>query len=101
MKRLFVFLLTICSVAVGIYAQTADASRMYKEIKADKHRLDEYIDKGFAGVDSTSVHDLAVLLYYDKDYKSAGACWEVALTKVTKYGKAYEQILEALIETPL
>lgn len=96
MKRIIIFLLTLCSVAVGIYAQTADASRMYKEIKADKHRLDEYIDKGFAGVDSTSVHDLAVLLYYDKDYKSAGACWEVALTKVTKYGKAYEQILEAL-----
>lgn len=96
MKRIILLILSVIVSFPCLYAQTPEASRMYNEIKSDRKKLQGYVETGFAGIDSTSVHDLAVLLYRDNDYKSAGACWEVALTKVKKYGKAYEQILEAL-----
>lgn len=52
--------------------------------------------QNFENVDSTSMHDLAVLFYRANDYASAGVCWEIALGKVKKHGKAYEQILNCL-----
>lgn len=94
MKRIFgltvLFLLTLLPVA----AQTETSLRLYDE--AHKTDMETFLKRDFSAVDSTSMHDLAVLLYGDKDYASAGACWEIALTKVKKFGKAYEQILNAM-----
>ena len=78
------------------FAQSETAKRLYKEAMADRSNIEQFLKRDFSAVDSTSMHDMAVLFYRDKDYRSAGTCWEIALKKVKKHGKAYEQILNAL-----
>lgn len=96
MKQILSTIILLLALASNAMAQTETASRLYKEASADKSKIEEFLKQDFSAVDSTSMHDLAVLFYLEKDYRSAGACWEVALQKVTKHGKAYEQILNAL-----
>ena len=95
MKRLLqlLLLLVVCTTAS---AQTETAKKLYAQANADKSKIGQFLKQDFSAVDSTSMHDLAVMFYRDEDYRSAGACWEVALGKVKKHGKAYEQILNAL-----
>lgn len=95
MKRYFILVLLIFVFNV-VFAQTETATRLYNEAMGNKSNIEQFLKQDFSKVDSTSMHDLAVMFYRDKDYRSAGACWEVALQKVKKYGKAYEQILNAL-----
>ena len=95
MKRYF-FLLGWLLLATSVFAQTETAQRLYQQATADRTKMRQFLSQDFSAVDSTSMHDLAVLFYRDKDYRSAGACWEIALQKVRKFGKAYEQILNAL-----
>lgn len=93
----FISTLLFCFVAVSaIYAQTETAQKLYKEAIADRSKLSQFLGQDFSAIDSTSMHDLGVMFYIDNDYRSAGACWEIALQKVKKYGKAYEKILNKL-----
>ena len=96
MKRIVNLIVLLLFSAVVATAQTETASRLYKEAKADKLGVEHFLKQDFAAVDSTSMYDLGVLFYRDKEYASSGTCWEIALKKVKKHGKAYEQILEAL-----
>jgi len=96
MKRIVNILVFWLLSAVVATAQTETASRLYKEAMADQLGVEHFLKQDFAAVDSTSMHDLGVLFYRDKQYASSGACWEIALKKVKKHGKAYEKILEAL-----
>lgn len=96
MKQILSTFILLLVLAGNAMAQTETASRLYKEATADKSKMEDFLKQDFSAVDSTSMHDLAVLFYRDNDYQSAGACWEVALQKVKKHGKAYEQILNAL-----
>lgn len=89
----------IAALCVGIstgFAQTETATRLYKEALADRSNIEQFLKQDFEAVDSTSMNNLAYLFYRDKDYRSAGACWELALQKVKKHGETYEQILKAL-----
>ena len=95
MKRILQLLLLLVA-CVTASAQTETAKKLYAQANADKSKIAKFLKQDFSVVDSTSMHDLAVMFYRDKDYRSAGACWEVALKKVKKHGKAYEQILNAL-----
>lgn len=96
MKRIVNLIVMLLFSAVVATAQIETASRLYKEAKADKLGVEHFLKQDFAAVDSTSMYDLGVLFYRDKEYASSGTCWEIALKKVKKHGKAYEQILEAL-----
>ena len=78
------------------FAQTELAKAMYAEATSGKLTTSQYLKQDFEKVDSTSMHDLAVLFYRANDYASAGVCWEIALGKVKKHGKAYEQIINCL-----
>lgn len=78
------------------FAQTEKAKAMFAEATSGELTTSQYLKQNFKDVDSTSMHDLAVLFYRANDYVSAGVCWEVALRKVKKHGKAYEQILSCL-----
>lgn len=95
MKRSTIFIGMLLSAA-SVMAQTETAKTLYKEATADRSKMEQFLKRDFTAVDSTSMHDLAVMLYRDKDYRSAGRCWEIALQKVKKHGKAYEQILNAM-----
>lgn len=95
MKR-FTFLLIFMSLTYISFAQTERAKTMYAEATSGKLTTSQYLKQDFEKVDSTSMHELAVLFYRANDYVSAGVCWEVALGKVKKHGKAYEQIINCL-----
>ena len=69
---------------------------MFAEATSGRMTPSQYLKQDFVKVDSTSMHDLAVLFYQTNDYVSAGTCWEIALGKVKKHGKAYEQIINCL-----
>lgn len=95
MKKLS--LLFVCFVTAFIsFAQTEMAKNMYAEATSEKTTVSQYLKQDFSKVDSASMHDLAVLFYRSGDYVSAGTCWEIALGKVKKHGKAYEQIINCL-----
>ena len=95
MKRLL--LLSVCILSVfASYAQTEKAKTMFAEATSGRMTPSQYLKQDFVKVDSTSMHDLAVLFYQTNDYVSAGTCWEIALGKVKKHGKAYEQIINCL-----
>ena len=95
MKR-YTFLLIFMSFAYVSFAQTEQAKAMFAEATSGKLTTSQYLKRDFAKVDSTSMHDLAVLFYRANDFVSAGTCWEIALSKVQKHGKAYEQIINCL-----
>lgn len=95
MKR-YISLLIFMSFTYVTFAQTELAKAMYAEAISGKVEVSQYLNQDFAKVDSTSMHDLAVLFYRANDFVSAGTCWEVALSKVKKHGKAYEQIINCL-----
>lgn len=95
MKRYITFLIFMSLTCVSL-AQTEQAKTMYVEATSGKVTARQYLDRDFSSVDSTSMHDLAVLFYMAEDYVSAGTCWEITLGKVKKHGKAYEQILNCL-----
>ena len=95
MKR-YCIIAAICAVISTGFAQTDTATRLYKEALADRSNIEQFLKQDFEAVDSTSMNNLAYLFYRDKDYRSAGACWELALQKVKKHGETYEQILKAL-----
>ena len=95
MKR-YTFLLIFMLLTSMLFAQTEQAKAMYVEATSGKLTISQFLKQDFEKVDSTSMHDLAVLFYRANDYVSAGACWEVALGKVKKHGKAYEQIINCL-----
>lgn len=95
MKR-HLFLLMFMSLAYVSFAQTELAKAMYAEATSGKIPTSQYLKQDFAEVDSISMHDLAVLFYQTNDYVSAGTCWEIALGKVKKHGKAYERIINCL-----
>ena len=84
------------SFAYVSFAQTEQAKAMFAEATSGKLTTCQYLKRDFAKVDSTSMHDLAVLFYRANDFVSAGTCWEIALSKVQKHGKAYEQIINCL-----
>lgn len=95
MKRLL--LLSVCILSVFVsYAQTEKAKTMFAEATSGRMTPSQYLKQDFVNVDSTSMHDLAVLFYQANDFVSAGTCWEIALGKVKKHGKAYEQIINCL-----
>ena len=95
MKR-YTFILMFMSLTCVSFAQTEQAKAMFAEATSGKLSVNQYLKQDFAEVDSTSMHDLAVLFYMANDYSSAGTCWEIALGKVKKHGKAYEQIINNL-----
>ena len=95
MKRIFIIFFMFVSVC-SLSAQTEKAKSMYEEIASGKITKEKFMKQDFAVVDSTSMHDLAVMFYRAEDYAMAGSCWEVALSKVKKHGKAYEQIVNCL-----
>ena len=95
MKR-YTLLLISLSLTYMSFAQTEQAKAMYVEATSGKVTTSQYLKQNFEKVDSTSMHDLAVLFYRANDYVSAGVCWEIALGKVKKHGKAYEQIINCL-----
>ena len=96
MKRIvFIILLLVCMV-LEASAQTATATCLYQEATADKLGVEHFLKQDFAEVDSISMYDLGVLFYREKQYAYSGICWEIALKKVKKHGKTYEQIVEAL-----
>ena len=76
------------SFAYVSFAQTEQAKAMFAEATSGKLTTSQYLKRDFAKVDSTSMHDLAVLFYRANDFVSAGTCWEIALSKVQKHGKA-------------
>lgn len=94
MKKIFISLLLMLVAVVCANAQTKRSRELWEMSKTVSREV--FLQQDFTAVDSTSMHDLAVLLYRDKDLRLAGDCWEIALSKVKKYGKAYEQILNAL-----
>lgn len=96
MKKLFQLLISLFAISSAALAQTETASKLYEQATADRANIGIFLKQDFSMVDSTSMHDLAVLFYRDKDYRSAGVCWEIALQKVKKHGKAYETILNNL-----
>ena len=69
---------------------------MFAEATSGRMTPSQYLKQDFVKVDSTSMHDLAVLFYQANDYISAGTCWEIALGKVKKHGKAYEQMINSI-----
>lgn len=95
MKRIYILLLLLASIC-SLSAQTEKAKSMYDDVTSGKITREKFLKQNFADVDSTSMHDLAVLFYRAEDYAMAGGCWEVALSKVKKHGKAYEQIINCL-----
>ena len=95
MKRIYILFLMLVSVC-SLSAQTEKAKSMYEEVVSGKITKEKFLKQDFADVDSTSMHDLAVMFYRAEDYAMAGSCWEVALGKVKKHGKAYEQIINCL-----
>ncbi len=95
MKRFFLFSI-LMSLTYVSFAQTEKAKAMYKEATSGKMTVSQYLNRDFAKVDSTSMLGLAVLFYRANDLVSAGTCWEIALGKVKKHGKAYEQIINCL-----
>lgn len=95
MKRIYILLLMLASVC-SLFAQTEKAKSMYEEVTSGKTTKEKFLKQNFADVDSTSMHDLAVMFYRAEDYAMAGSCWELALAKVKKHGKAYEQIINCL-----
>lgn len=95
MKRLFLLIAMMVS-GIAAYAQTDKAKEMYAEATSGKVPVEEYLSGDFASVDSISMHDMAVMFYKANDFVSAGTCWEIALGKVKKHGKAYEQIINCL-----
>lgn len=96
MKRIvFIILLLVCMV-LEASAQTATATCLYQEATADKLGVEHFLKQDFAEVDSISMYELGVLFYREKQYAYSGICWEIALKKVKKHGKTYEQIVEAL-----
>lgn len=95
MKKLIFLLVCFLSVLTS-FSQTETAQAMYAEATAGKMTVNQYLKQDFASVDSVTMHDLAVLFYQANDYASAGTCWEIALGKVKKHGKAYEQIINCL-----
>lgn len=96
MKRWTLFIILFLIGSCVISAQTQKALMMYSEATSGLLQVKDFLKRDFSEVDSTSMHDLAVLFYRDKDYKSAATCWEIALGKVKKHGKAYEQIINNL-----
>lgn len=96
MKQILSTFILLLALTGNAMAQTETASRLYQEAIADKSKIEDFLKRDFSAVDSISMHDLAVLFYQDNDYRSAGACWEIALQKVKKHGKAYEKMLSAL-----
>ena len=84
------------SITSVLFAQTEKAKAMYAEATSGKVSVTQYLKQDFSEIDSVSMHDLAVLFYRSNDFISAGFCWEIALSKVTKHGKAYEQIVNCL-----
>lgn len=95
MKHIYILLLMLVSVC-SLSAQTEKAKSMYEEVVSGKVTKEKFLKQDYADVDSTSMHDLAVMFYRAEDYAMAGSCWEVALSKVKKHGKAYEQIINCL-----
>ena len=95
MKRIYILLFMLVSVC-SLSAQTEKAKSMYEEVVSGKVTKEKFLKQDFADVDSTSMHDLAVMFYRAEDYAMAGSCWEVALGKVKIHGKAYEQIIKCL-----
>lgn len=95
MKKI-TFLSAFMLLVYASFAQTEQAKIMYVEATNGKLETRQYLQQDFAKVDSTSMHDLAVLFYRANDFVSAGTCWEIALSKVKKHGKAYEQIIDCL-----
>ncbi len=95
MKRIYILLLLLAFFG-SLSAQTEKAKSMYEEITSGKITKEKFLKQNFADVDSTSMHDLAIMFYRAEDYAMAGSCWEVALSKVKKHGKAYERILNCL-----
>lgn len=95
MKRLFLLIAMMVS-GIAAFAQTDKAKEMYAEATSGKVPVEEYLSGDFASVDSISMHGMAVMFYKANDFVSAGTCWEIALGKVKKHGKAYEQIINCL-----
>ena len=62
MKR-YLFLLICLSLTYASFAQTEQAKAMYAEATSGKLSTSEYLKQNFENVDSTSMHDLAVLFY--------------------------------------
>lgn len=73
MKRSTIFIGMLLSAA-SVMAQTETAKTLYKEATADRSKIEQFLKRDFTAVDSTSMHDFAVMLYRDKDYRSAGRC---------------------------
>ena len=95
MKRILIIVVCLFIVNVS-FAQSDKAKKMYMEATGGNMSPVEYLKGDFTQVDSTSMHDLAVLFYQANDFVSAGSCWEIALGKVKKHGKAYEKIINCL-----
>lgn len=76
MKRSTIFIGLLLS-ATSVTAQTETAKTLYKEATADRFKMEQFLKRDFSAVDSISMHGLAVMLYRDKDYRSAGRCWEI------------------------
>ena len=95
MKRLLIFSIFGLITCIS-FAQTEKAANMYAEAISGKMQISQYLKQDFSEIDSVSMHDLAVLFYRANDFVSAGTCWEIALGKVKKHGKAYEQIINCL-----
>ena len=55
-------------LACKSFAQTEQAKVMYAEATNGVITTEAYLNQDFAKVDSTSMHDLAVLFYRDKDF---------------------------------
>ena len=62
MKRSMMFLIFMSLTCVS-FAQTEQAKAMYAEATSGKVTTKQYLSQDFAQVDSTSMHDLAVLFY--------------------------------------
>lgn len=95
MKRLLILSIFVLLTCIS-FAQTEKAETMYAEAIGGKIPVSQYLKQDFSEIDSVSMHDLAVLFYRANDLISAGTCWEIALGKVKKHGKAYEQIINCL-----
>ena len=71
MKRIYILLLMLVSVC-SLSAQTEKAKSMYEEVVSGKITKEKFLKQDFADVDSTSMHDLAVMFYRAEDYALAG-----------------------------
>lgn len=60
MKRILqlLLLLVVCTTAS---AQTETAKKLYAQANADKSKIGQFLKQDFSAVDSTSMHDLAVM----------------------------------------